>query len=77
MNPVYPSRIEPGLADRMVHAYLNHLYANFPIIYSFDVLDLHSRRFCLRDVYEKSILMLIYGLGGHLLEKASRRLCLI
>jgi len=53
----------------MVHAYLGHLYATFPIMYSYSVLDLHRRRQNLKDVYEESILHLIYGLGGHFLEK--------
>lgn len=56
-------------ADSMVHAYLKHSRTNFPIIFSFEVLDLHKRRHDLDDVYEESILHLIYGLGGHFLEK--------
>jgi len=61
--------IDSATADKAIHAYINHLYANFPIMYSYDILELHGRRHCLRDVYEESVLNLIYGLGGHFLEK--------
>lgn len=62
-------QLDSELAENMVNAYLGHLYANFPIMYSYDALDLHRRRNQLKDVYEESILNLIYGLGGHFLEK--------
>ncbi|EXJ82048.1 hypothetical protein A1O1_08117 [Capronia coronata CBS 617.96] len=63
------SKLNPEIADQMVYGYLKHLTTNFPIILSTDILDLHSRRQNLNDVYEESILSLIYGLGGHFLEK--------
>ncbi|RDI86727.1 hypothetical protein Vi05172_g3157 [Venturia inaequalis] len=69
MNTFYPGQIDSTTADKAVHAYINHLYANFPIMYSHEILALHGTRHCLRDVYEESILNLIYGLGGHFVEK--------
>jgi len=67
---VFPlMQIEQESADGMVNAYLGHLYTTFPIMYSYDVLALHNRRHNLKDIYEESILNLIYGLGGHFLEK--------
>jgi hypothetical protein len=71
-NTFHPHQIDSATADKVVHAYINHLYANFPIMYSYDILALHGRRHCLRDVYEESILNLIYGLGGHFLDKVRR-----
>ncbi|PVH71530.1 hypothetical protein DL98DRAFT_596856 [Cadophora sp. DSE1049] len=62
-------QIDTVMADKMVAAYLNHMYSNFPVIYSYDVIDLHNRRSNLRDAYEQSILSLIYGMGAHFLEK--------
>ncbi|KAH6669955.1 fungal-specific transcription factor domain-containing protein [Halenospora varia] len=62
-------QIDADSAEKMVSAYLGHLYTNFPIMYSYYILDLHNRRHALRDTYEESILHLIYGLGGHFLEK--------
>ncbi|ETN38231.1 uncharacterized protein HMPREF1541_06262 [Cyphellophora europaea CBS 101466] len=56
-------------ANMMVYGYLKHLQTNFPILCSTDILDLHNRRHMLKDVYEFSILNLIYGLGGHFLNK--------
>ncbi|KAH7325608.1 fungal-specific transcription factor domain-containing protein, partial [Stachybotrys elegans] len=58
-------------ADALVHAYLKHMCTNFPIIFSFEILDLHKRRLDLDDIYEESILQLIYGLGIHFLQKTS------
>ena len=63
------SQISSEIAEQMVHGYLKHLTTNFPILYSYDVLELHNRRHELDDIYEESILNLIYGLGGHFLEK--------
>lgn len=65
-------QLDPEDADKMVNAYLGHLYTNYPIMYSYEILELHSRRHNLRDVYEESILNLIYGLGGHFLEKVRK-----
>lgn len=62
-------QVDQETADCMVHAYLKHMCTNFPIIFSFQVLDMHRRRHDLNDVYEESILLLIYGLGAHFLEK--------
>lgn len=58
-------------ANMMIYGYLKHLRTNFPILCSADILDLHNRRQMLKDVYEFSILNLIYGLGGHFLNKTS------
>jgi hypothetical protein len=63
------SQIDQDSANKMVNAYLGHLYTTFPIMYSYDVIALHGRRHNLKDIYEESILNLIYGLGGHFLEK--------
>ena len=69
MHGFHPSQIDAVTADKVVHAYIYHLYTNFPIMFSFDILELHERRHSLENVYEESILNLIYGLGGHFLEK--------
>jgi hypothetical protein len=66
------SQVDADSAAKMVNAYLGHLCTNFPIMYSYDVLDLHNRRNGLKDVYEESILNLVYGLGGHFLEKVRK-----
>jgi len=63
------TQIHIDAADKMVKAYLGHLCTNFPIMYSYSIVDLHNRRQKLKDIYEESILNLIYGLGGHFLEK--------
>lgn len=64
-------QISPELADMMVNAYLRHLCTNFPIMFSFDILDLHQRRHELDNMYQICILHLIYGLGSHFLETVS------
>lgn len=70
------TRMNQETADSMIHAYLKHMCTNFPIIFSFEVLDLHKRRHDLTDVYEESILHLIYGLGVHFLEKVCALACM-
>ena len=66
------AQISPELADMLVHAYLKHLCTNFPIMFSYDILDFHQRRQELDDMYQICILYLIYGLGSHFLETVSR-----
>jgi len=61
-------QINPELANMMVHAYLKHLCTNFPIMFSTEILNLHSRRHELDNMYEVCILNLIYGLGSHFLD---------
>ena len=68
-NSFHISQIHPEAADKMVKAYLGHLCTTFPVMYSYSVMDLHNRRRNLKDIYEESVLNLIYGLGGHFLEK--------
>jgi hypothetical protein len=68
-------QVDDEAADLMLDSYLKHTSTNFPIMYSFDIRNLHERRAELRDVYELSILCLIYGLGGHFLEKVSLHVC--
>jgi hypothetical protein len=65
-------QIDPGTADKMVHAYLKHLCVNFPIMFTFDIIALHERRYCLDNIYDESVLNLIYGLGAHFMEKVIR-----
>lgn len=62
-------QVDPGTAEKMVHAYIKHLCVNFPVLFTFDILALHERRFDLGTIYEESILNLILGLGAHFLEK--------
>ena len=66
------SNIDHVSAVKMVDAYLGHLCTNFPVMYSYEILDLHNRRDNLKDIYEVSTLNLIYGLGGHFLEKVRK-----
>lgn len=68
-NGFHITQIPSDAAEKMVKAYLGHLCTNFPIMYSYSIIDLHNRRHNLKDVYEESVLNLIYGLGGHFLEK--------
>jgi hypothetical protein len=58
-----------GITDQMAASYLKHLCTNFPIMYSYDVLALHTRRHELTSIYDQCILALVYSLGGHFLEK--------
>jgi hypothetical protein len=68
-NGFHISQVHADAADKMLKAYLGHLCTNFPIMYSYSIIDLHNKRHNLKDVYEESILNLTHGLGGHFLEK--------
>lgn len=76
-NGFHITQVPSDAAENMVKAYLGHLCANFPIMYSYSIIDLHNRRHNLKDIYEESILNLIYGLGGHFLEKVCGPIILI
>jgi hypothetical protein len=69
VNRVHSIDLDPYVAEKMIDSYLKHLSSNYPVLYSFQVRQLHERRNNLENIYEESILHLIYGLGGHFLEK--------
>ena len=60
--------IQPQLGDRLLQAYLGNVSVNSPVVHSTQIQNLHNRRDLLEDPYEKSILHLVYALGGQFLE---------
>lgn len=70
-NTFRACQVDPRTADKMLHAYLKHLCVNFPIMFTSDIHALHERRDCVNNVYDESILNLIYGLGAHFLDKVT------
>jgi len=70
-NILYSVNVPSDLADTMLQGYLTHLSSNYPIIFSSDLRDIHRRRASLDDVYEESILHLVYSLGGYFQKVSS------
>ena len=62
------SDIPSIVSDRLIIGYMKHISTRWPILHSEHIRDLHARRAVLDDVYDKSILHLIYATGGRFLE---------
>jgi hypothetical protein len=70
---IYESAIETGgiaqgVADRLLKSYLKHISTRWPVLHSAFVQNIHSRRESLSTSYEKSVLHLVYAIGGRFLE---------
>lgn len=60
--------VPEDVADKLLRGYGIHLSTHWPILHSTHIRSLHSRRSSLRSSYEKSILHLVYAIGGRFLE---------
>jgi hypothetical protein len=52
------------MADRLMYGYLNYIPSRWPILHRSHILDLHSRRNQLENVYESFTLTFVYAIGG-------------
>jgi hypothetical protein len=62
------SDISPEVADRLLVGYMKHIATRYPVLHSAWIRDLHSRRRCIANAYERSTLHLIYATAGRFLE---------
>ncbi|KAN0096599.1 Fungal specific transcription factor domain containing protein [Hyaloscypha variabilis] len=62
------SDISPDVADRLLVGYMKHIATRYPVLHSAWIRDLHSRRHCITNAYERSTLHLIYATAGRFLE---------
>jgi len=60
--------ISPDVADRLLIGYMKHIATRYPVLHSAWIRDLHSRRDCITNAYERSTLHLIYATAGRFLE---------
>ena len=63
--------LSPQVAQRLMHGWFTHIATRYPVLLTPKVLALHESRDWLVDVYEKSILHLIYAVSGRWLESVS------
>lgn len=62
------SEIPQDVADRLLVGYMKHIATRYPVLHSAWIRDLHSRRNCISNAYERSTLHLIYATAGRFLE---------
>jgi Fungal Zn(2)-Cys(6) binuclear cluster domain len=62
------SDISSDVADRLLVGYMKHIATRYPVLHSAWIRDLHSRRHCITNAYERSTLHLIYATAGRFLE---------
>jgi hypothetical protein len=71
MSPIIDlAKMDTRTADRLVAGWHRHIGTRYLIIQSPRVTLLNSRRASLTDIYDKSILHLIYAVAGRWLESA-------
>lgn len=63
--------LSPQVAQRLMHGWFTHIATRYPVLLTPKVLALHEGRDWLTDIYEKSILHLIYAVSGRWLESVS------
>lgn len=67
-EPIEFVNMHPDVPDRLFPGYLKHIATRFPIVYSPWIRDLHNRRLSLTDIFERTILHLVYASAGRFLE---------
>jgi hypothetical protein len=60
--------LSPIVADRLLQGFMKHIATRFPVLHTPHLRNLHANRDQLKNVYEKSILHLVYATGGRWLE---------
>ncbi|KAI1758781.1 fungal-specific transcription factor domain-containing protein [Hypoxylon sp. FL1150] len=62
--------LSPEVAGRLLHGWFRHIATRYPVLLSAEVVKLHHNRDNLTDVYEQTILHLVYAVSGRWLESA-------
>jgi hypothetical protein len=60
--------VPASVADRLILGYGKHIATRWPVVHSAWIQELHARRSTLSDMYEKTMLHLVYASGGRFLE---------
>ncbi|RDW58443.1 hypothetical protein BP5796_12373 [Coleophoma crateriformis] len=60
--------ITPSVATRLLDGWMKHLSTRYPVIHTPRLRELHARRDEALDIYEESLLHLVYANSGHVLE---------
>lgn len=62
--------LAPNVANRLLQAWFRHIATRYPVLHSGKVLELHENRGNLTDIYDRSMLHLVYAVSGRWLESA-------
>lgn len=65
---IEPSSLSPVVATRLLDGFIKHLSTRYPVLHTPRLRELHARRNGILDIYEKSVLHLVYANAGRFLE---------
>ncbi|RDI80870.1 hypothetical protein Vi05172_g9047 [Venturia inaequalis] len=60
--------VTPTAASRLLEGWMKHLSTQYPVIHTLRLKELHTRRHDTLDIFEESILHLVYANSGRVLE---------
>jgi hypothetical protein len=63
--------VSPAVASKLLDTWVKHFSIHYPVTHSHRLKDLHIRRDDMLDVFQESILHLVYAISGRLLEAVS------
>ncbi|KAH8645455.1 fungal-specific transcription factor domain-containing protein [Xylariales sp. PMI_506] len=70
IEPIDFADVPSDTADRLLTGYFKHIATRFPVVYSVWIRKVHQRRHTLTDVFERTLLHLVYASAGRFLETA-------
>lgn len=70
-----PSFVSPAVATRLLDGFIKHLSTRYPVLHTPRLKELHAKRDGILDVYEESILHLVYANAGRFLETVRQKHC--
>lgn len=77
MDTVGEPFLTPNVANRLLEAWFCHIVTRFPVLHSAKIVELHESRGQLADVYDRSMLCLVYAVSGRWLESAGEFGCFL
>jgi hypothetical protein len=63
--------VSPLIAPKLLDTWIKHFSTHYPVIHTHRLKDLHARRDGPLEVFQESILHLVYAISGQLLEAVS------
>lgn len=67
-QPIDLADVPSDVADRLFGGYLKHFATRWPVVHSVWVREVHQRRYSLTDVFETTMLHLVYATAGRFIE---------
>ncbi|KAI0176924.1 fungal-specific transcription factor domain-containing protein [Pestalotiopsis sp. NC0098] len=69
-EPIDFNDMLPGIPDHLLTGYMKHIATRFPVVHTPWIREVHNRRLSLTNVFERTILHLVYASAGRFLETA-------